>query len=92
MFHSTLSTHPHDLPFTFGRKQGFSVPLKNWLKEGPFRDFFYDVLLDKESIFDKNEIIKTLNANAKGRNNSEKILLGSPATISKGFCIIQLFG
>ncbi len=59
--------------FTFGRKQGFSVPLKSWLKEGPFRDFFYDVLLDKESIFNKNEIIKTLNANAKGRNNSEKI-------------------
>ena len=41
--------------------------------DGPFRDFFYDVLLDKESIFNKNEIIKTLNANAKGRNNSEKI-------------------
>ena len=59
--------------FIYGRKQGFSVPLSSWLKEGPFRDFFYDILLAKESIFNKDEIIKTLNANDKGKNNSEKI-------------------
>ena len=59
--------------FEFGRKQGFSIPLDSWLKRGPFKDFFYDTLLSKESIFSRTEILKTLHANAAGRNNSEKI-------------------
>ena len=59
--------------FSYGRKQGFSIPLNHWLKKGPFRDFFYDTLLSSECIFEKTYINKILINNNKGRNNSEKI-------------------
>ena len=38
------------LPLNFDRqrKQGFSIPLADWLKAGEFRDLFRSVLLDSE--------------------------------------------
>ena len=63
------------LPSEFDRKrkQGFSVPINEWLKEGHFRDFFYDVLLDSQSIFDKKSTIDLLKGQDKGRNNGERL-------------------
>ncbi len=55
------------------RKQGFSVPINAWLKEGNFREFFYDILLDPQSIFDKNTTIDLLKGHDKGRNNGERL-------------------
>jgi asparagine synthase (glutamine-hydrolysing) len=63
------------LPAEFDRqrKQGFSVPINKWLKEGNFRDFFYDVLLDSQSVFDKKSTIDLLKGQDKGRNNGERL-------------------
>jgi asparagine synthase (glutamine-hydrolysing) len=63
------------LPSEFDRqrKQGFSVPINEWLKEGNFRDFFYDVLLDSQSVFDKKSTIDLLKGQDKGRNNGERL-------------------
>ena len=43
------------------------------MKKGPFKEFIYEVLLERESIFNKKEVLKTLRANENGKNNSEKI-------------------
>ena len=59
--------------FAFGRKQGFSIPLNHWLKKGPFKDFFYDILLASDCIFERSYVKKMLKDNASGRNNGEKI-------------------
>ena len=55
------------------RKQGFSIPLNEWLKNGKFRDFFYSVLLDPNCIFDKKTINSLLKGQDKGRNNGERL-------------------
>lgn len=59
--------------FSFGRKQGFSIPLNDWLQKGPFKDFFYDILLASDCIFDHSYVNQILKDNGKGRNNGEKI-------------------
>jgi asparagine synthase (glutamine-hydrolysing) len=59
--------------FDFNRKQGFSIPINDWLKEGSFRDFFYNVLLDSQTIFDKQSIQELLKAQDKGLNNGERL-------------------
>ena len=55
------------------RKQGFSIPINDWLKEGSFRDFFYNILLDRQTIFDKQSIQELLKAQDKGLNNGERL-------------------
>ena len=55
------------------RKQGFSIPINNWLKKGKFRDYFYDVLLEKQTIFDQHSINSLLIGQDKGRNNGERL-------------------
>lgn len=59
--------------FDIKRKQGFSIPLNDWLKKGKFRDFFYDVLLDNQTIFDKTTVISLLKGQDRGRNNGERL-------------------
>ena len=59
--------------FNRSRKQGFSIPLANWLKEGPFRDLFHSVLLDKNCIFEKKIVLNLLNGQSKGFSNSERL-------------------
>jgi asparagine synthase (glutamine-hydrolysing) len=59
--------------FTFGRKQGFSIPLNHWLQRGPFKDFFCDILLASDCTFDRKYVNKILKNNACGRENGEKI-------------------
>lgn len=55
------------------RKQGFSIPLAQWLKGGPFRDVFRSVLLDADCIFDKEKVKELLDGQDKGRSNSERL-------------------
>jgi asparagine synthase (glutamine-hydrolysing) len=55
------------------RKQGFSIPLKEWLKDGPWRDLFYKVLLSNECFFDEKIVRNLLAGQDKGRNNAERL-------------------
>ena len=55
------------------RKQGFSIPLAAWLKKGPWRDYFQEVLFDKECLFDKKTVIGLIHGQDKGRNNQERL-------------------
>jgi len=60
--------------FDQSRKQGFSIPLASWLQAGPWKKYFEEVLLDsKNSIFNRNEVAKLLDGQAKGRANSERL-------------------
>jgi len=63
------------LPIEFDnkRKQGFSVPINVWLKQGVFREFFNDVLLDSKCVFDKKTIIDLFIGLDRGRNNGERL-------------------
>jgi len=55
------------------RKQGFGVPLAFWLSKGPWRNLFYEILLDTDSIFDKKTILNLFRGQDKGLNNSERL-------------------
>lgn len=55
------------------RKQGFSIPLNEWLRTGSFRDLFYDVLKDPLCSFNRKAISELLAGQDKGRNNGERI-------------------
>jgi asparagine synthase (glutamine-hydrolysing) len=55
------------------RKQGFSVPLGDWLKVGSFCNLFKDVLLDKNCIFDPMLMRRLLDGQSAGRANSERL-------------------
>ena len=63
------------LPANFDRqrKQGFSIPLASWLKGGPFRDMFKQVLLDTNSSFNRATVINLFEGQDQGRNNSERL-------------------
>ena len=55
------------------RKQGFSIPLKSWLKAG-FGGFVKEVLNDVDSsVFDQSEIRKLLRNQDRGFLNTERI-------------------
>ncbi len=58
--------------FDLQRKQGFSIPLKEWLKKGPWRDFFYETLRSSK-IYNQVFIENLLKSQDKGRNNSERL-------------------
>lgn len=55
------------------RKQGFSIPLARWLKAGPFREMFWDVLGDQQCIFDRRTVQSLLKGQAQGRSNGERL-------------------
>lgn len=63
------------LPIEFDRqrKQGFSIPVTEWLKAGPFKNLFYDVLLDEGCLFDRNTVQKLLVGQKRGHNNGERL-------------------
>jgi asparagine synthase (glutamine-hydrolysing) len=63
------------LPSSFDRqrKQGFSIPLANWLKAGPFRKLFEQILLDKQCVFDQPVVQKLFLDHDRGCNNSERL-------------------
>lgn len=60
--------------FDQSRKQGFSIPLSSWLQVGPWRDFFRSVLLDGgANWFDRRFVARLLEAEGRGRDNSERL-------------------
>lgn len=63
------------LPIHFDRqrKQGFSIPLAEWLKNGPFHDLFHEVLLDTGCLFDRRTVRGLLMGQKRGRSNGERL-------------------
>lgn len=59
--------------FDFQRKQGFSIPLSEWLKSGPFRELFWDTLNASDCSFDKKPVQRLLSGQDKGRSNAERL-------------------
>ncbi len=55
------------------RKQGFSIPLSSWLKAGPFRDLFNDVLTDADCVFDRSTVQHLFKWQTRGCNNGERL-------------------
>jgi asparagine synthase (glutamine-hydrolysing) len=59
--------------FDYKRKQGFSIPISMWLKNGPFRDLFWDTLMNQNCIFDRKMVHGLLTGQDKGRSNGERL-------------------
>jgi len=55
------------------RKQGFSIPLGAWLKDGAFRKLFNEVLHDPQCCFDSGAIEGLFYGQDHGRSNSERL-------------------
>ena len=55
------------------RKQGFSIPLDQWLQTGPFHDLFRSTLQGPSSIFDRSIVSDLLYGQSQGRSNSERL-------------------
>ena len=59
--------------FDLHRKQGFSLPLNTWLRNGPWLSFFRDVLLSSEcTMFDRRFVEGLFKSQAK-RANGERL-------------------
>ena len=59
--------------FNFNRKQGFVIPLNEWLKKGKWRDYFYDILFLSDHFFNKNYIQTLFDLQEKGYKNGERL-------------------
>ena len=59
--------------FDIQRKQGFSIPLTEWLKDGPFRNLFWDTLTSNDCIFDRATVKSLLKNQDRGLNNGERL-------------------
>ena len=56
------------------RKQGFSIPLASWLRQGSWWRFFRDVLLGSDGgFFDRRALAQVLDGQARGRANGERL-------------------
>lgn len=55
------------------RKQGFSIPMNEWLKKGPFRELFWDVLKSDSCFFDRKTVDSLLVGQDRGRFNGERL-------------------
>jgi len=55
------------------RKQGFSIPITQWLKAGPFRDLFWEVLTDPQCLFDRRTINDLMKWQDRGGRNGEQL-------------------
>ncbi len=56
------------------RKQGFSIPLPAWLRAGPWRNFFQEVLLGSANgLFRHDYVARLLKTQGHGRSNSERL-------------------
>ncbi len=60
--------------FNLKRKQGFSIPLDDWLRQNEFRQYVCDFLYSNESIFPRSFIDNLLKAQDEGFKCGEKIL------------------
>jgi asparagine synthase (glutamine-hydrolysing) len=55
------------------RKQGFSIPLAEWLRKDVWRNYFRDTLLDPQSLFDRKVVTALFRGHARGRHNEERL-------------------
>lgn len=55
------------------RKQGFSIPMSDWLRGGPFRTLFNEVLRDPKCSFDAHTVDSLLRGQDMGRSNGERL-------------------
>jgi asparagine synthase (glutamine-hydrolysing) len=55
------------------RKQGFSIPLAEWLKGGAFRALFNEVLRDPRATFEARTVDGLLRGQDRGRSNGERL-------------------
>jgi asparagine synthase (glutamine-hydrolysing) len=55
------------------RKQGFSIPLAEWLKRGPFRELFWDTLSSGDCLFDAKTVRALLKGQDAGFSNGERL-------------------
>ena len=55
------------------RKQGFSIPMTDWLKAGPFRELFWDTLFASDCLFDTKVVTHLFKGQDAGLNNSERL-------------------
>lgn len=55
------------------RKQGFSIPMAEWLKTGPFRDLFWDTLTSSDCLFDAATVRGLLRGQERGFSNGERL-------------------
>lgn len=55
------------------RKQGFSIPMGEWLKGGAFRALFHEVLRDPECSFNAGTVDSLLRGQDQGRSNGERL-------------------
>lgn len=55
------------------RKQGFSIPLGEWLKNEAFGKLFSEVLCDPQCSFNRIEVDNLFRGQKKGRNNGERL-------------------
>jgi asparagine synthase (glutamine-hydrolysing) len=64
-----------NLPSSFNtkRKQGFSLPLGDWIRNGPFRDLFNDVLRSESSPFCSRTVSLLFTEHQSGIDHSEQL-------------------
>lgn len=68
-----LATRVLPPAFDRHRKQGFSIPLAEWLTAGSFRNLFHEVLLDSQCFFDHQTVRGLLQGQDRGHNNGERL-------------------
>jgi asparagine synthase (glutamine-hydrolysing) len=68
-----LATRILPTEFDHQRKQGFSIPLGEWLKAGSYKTLFNEVLRDKQCSFDSGTVNSLLVGQDKGRSNGERL-------------------
>lgn len=59
--------------FDSKRKQGFSIPLNNWLKNKNYKDLCMDTLMNKDSLFSKEYVEKLYEGLLYNENNGERL-------------------
>jgi asparagine synthase (glutamine-hydrolysing) len=59
--------------FDYQRKQGFAIPLAAWLKDGPWRSYFREILTDPRSLFDIKTVAKLMRGQDRGMQNQERL-------------------
>jgi asparagine synthase (glutamine-hydrolysing) len=55
------------------RKQGFSIPLHDWLKAGPWREYFHEILSQRHGLFDKRATARLMQGLDRGCANQERL-------------------
>ena len=61
------------LEFDRHRKQGFSIPLTQWLKSGSYRELFWDTLDNANCLFNRKFLLGLLKGQDGGYSNSERL-------------------